>query len=292
MVITLFLLTACTAASGDDAGPGAESIDYPSGAGELVFSIGTEGGFVPVEFNLTRLPELALYGDGRLITQGPQIMIYPGPALPNVLVRKVSPEGVRAIVEEAAAAGLTGGNREFREAANFVTDMPDTVFTLVTGGSAHRTSIYGFGSGEELKRIPRSDADSIRALHRLRDRLTGPEASLPEGSIGPEESYVPTQMRIFVGDSAPAEEGLEQPPLAWPLAQPLAAFGTPVAPGNYRCGSVSGDDLAKVLESARSANQLTPWESEGRRFGLSFRPLLPDESGCPERVFPEEPPVS
>jgi hypothetical protein len=290
MVVTLILLAGCSAASGEG-GPDAGPVDYPTGAGDLVFSIATEGGFVPVEFNLTRLPELALYGDGRLFTQGPQIMIYPGPALPNILVRQVSPEGVRAIVEEAAAAGLTGEDREFRQAANFVTDLPDTVFTLVTGGSAHRTSVYGFGSGEDLKRIPRSDAGAMRDLHRLRDRLTDLETWLPDGSIGPEEPYVPTEMRIFVGDAPAAEEGLEQPPVAWPLAQPLAGFGTPVAPGNYRCGTVSGDDLTRVLEAARSANQLTPWESEGRRFGLSFRPLLPDEAGCPEQVFPEAPPA-
>ena len=28
------------------------------------------------------------------------------------------------------------------------------------------------------------------------------------------------------------------------------------------------------------ANQLTPWTSDGSQYGLLFRPLLPDESGC------------
>jgi hypothetical protein len=35
-----------------------------------------------------------------------------------------------------------------------------------------------------------------------------------------------------------------------------------------------------VLPLAQSANQLTPWRSDGAKFAILFRPLLPDESGC------------
>lgn len=274
------LLGACTADSGEDST--VDDVGYPSGSDELVLRISTEGGFVPVEVNLTRLPELSLYGDGRLITQGPQILIYPGPALPNLLVRQVDPEALREIVRQAADAGLTGPDRRFDAAAGRIADLPDTVFTLVTEQGAHSTSIYGFGSGEELTGIPDRDAEAIRALRRLRDRLTDLEPWLPDGSVGPEEPFVPRSMRIFATTPVPApEEGLEQQPVPWPLAQPLAEFGAPVPPEGYRCGTVEGEELATVLELAGRANQLTPWESEGVRYALSFRPLLPDESGCP-----------
>jgi len=278
----LMALVLVSCAPGTDAGPGGGDLEYPTGPDELVLRISIEGGFVPVEHNLTRLPDLSLYGDGRLITQGPQIMIYPGPALPNLLVRNVTAEGVGEIVREAAGAGLTGPDRRFDSAARRIADLPDTVFTLVTAGGTHTTSVYGLGSGEELRGIPREQADAIRELHRLRERLTGLESWLPEGSVGPEESFEPRSMRIFSSTPPPpSEEGLEQQPIAWPLAQPLAEFGEPVQPEGFRCGTVEGEDLAAVLQVASQANQLTPWESAGAQYALSWRPLLPDESGCP-----------
>lgn len=273
------LLASCSAASGGDAsGP----VRYPKGAKDLVLQIGTEGGFVPVEFNLTRLPDLALYGDGRLITPGPQILIYPGPALPNLLVRRLTPEAVAAVVEEATLAGLTGPDRNFQAAENLVSDQQETVFTLVTRKGRHTSRVHGLGTAEELKGAG-SEASSIRVLRDLRDRLTNLEAWLPRGSLGPEEPYTPTEMRIFSSTPPPPPpEGLHQTPVVWPLPQPLAEFGSPVRPEGYRCGTVREDDLAKLLEAADNANQLTPWESEGVRYSLLFRPLLPDESGCPE----------
>jgi hypothetical protein len=36
-----------------------------------------------------------------------------------------------------------------------------------------------------------------------------------------------------------------------------------------------------VLDAAGSANALTPWvASDGTRWSVTFRPLLPDEGGC------------
>ena len=46
------------------------------------------------------------------------------------------------------------------------------------------------------------------------------------------------------------------------------------------CGTVTGGDLATLLPLLQKANQLTPWASGGRRYALTFRPLLPDETGC------------
>jgi hypothetical protein len=44
---------------------------------------------------------------------------------------------------------------------------------------------------------------------------------------------------------------------------------------------VTGSDWADVLEPvARTADQLTPWTSEARRYAIAFRPLLPDERDC------------
>ena len=47
-----------------------------------------------------------------------------------------------------------------------------------------------------------------------------------------------------------------------------------------RCGAVAADAATTLLPLAEQANQLTPWTSDGERYALWFRPLLPDESGC------------
>lgn len=278
-VVAVLLLGACSNSSKAQ-DPEELEAEYPTDPNALILRIGQEGGFVPVQFNLTRLPALALYGDGRLISQGPQILIFPGPALPNLLVRRVSAEGIKAIVDEAVKAGLTGQDRVYRAAADRVTDLPDTVFTLVTG-SRHQTSVYGFGVGEDLSAGSTEEKTAVTALHKLQDRLTD-LSWLPEGSVGDEEAFDATEMRIFVSEPVRTDPGMEQAPVDWPLARPLAEFGAPTLPEGFRCGTVSGDDLTKVLETAKTANQVTPWGSAGIKYGLSFRPLLPDESGCPE----------
>ena len=44
--------------------------------------------------------------------------------------------------------------------------------------------------------------------------------------------------------------------------------------------TITGTDAAAVLEAAASANMLTPWVSNGSRWQVNFRPLLPDETSC------------
>ncbi len=59
----------------------------------MVLRIEQSGGFVAVQYNLTRMPMLTLYGDGLIVTPGPQIEIYPGPALPALAQQRLTPRG-------------------------------------------------------------------------------------------------------------------------------------------------------------------------------------------------------
>ena len=98
-------------------------------------------------------------------------------------------------------------------------------------------------------------------------------------SIGASEEYTPTEMRVYVRPYMGDVE-LEQQPVEWPLGS-LAAFGEQDPNlADTRCGVVGGEDLATLLPLARSANELTPWTSDGATHGLIFRPLLPDEHTC------------
>jgi hypothetical protein len=101
-----------TSSPGSSAGPGA--IAHPTGADDLVLRMEIGGGLVAPGWILSQLPLVSVYGDGRVITQGPQIEIYPGPALPNLLVSRVSEDGLQQILAAARDAGLVGPDASYR----------------------------------------------------------------------------------------------------------------------------------------------------------------------------------
>jgi hypothetical protein len=274
----LLLLSLIGVACGrlNDSGPGGGAIEHPTGAGDLVLRWEYTGGFVSPDAILARIPAFSLYGDGRIITEGPQIEIYPGPALPNLLVRTVSEDAIQTILAAARNAGLTSGDASYPYPC--VADAADTRFTVVAGGRTSVVTATGLGAGEG----PCQGADvAARAkLFAFWTKLGNLAGWLPDGSIGPEETYTPDAFRIYVRPYAATDPSLRQEPIRWP-GSPLSAVGEPVdLVQGVRCVVVTGSDASRVLEAATAANQLTPWTSGGQDFGLAFRPLLPDESGC------------
>src|SRR5207249_10841518 len=78
---------------------------WARGSNELVLRIAIAGGLLAPGADLANLPVISAFGDGSVITQGPQIMIYPGPALPNLQVQRLSDAGMRRLLDAAAGAG-------------------------------------------------------------------------------------------------------------------------------------------------------------------------------------------
>jgi hypothetical protein len=71
----------------------------------------------------------------------------------------------------------------------------------------------------------------------------------------------------------------KQADIAWPgPALPGAALNPAT---KIYCLALSGADKDRVLAAAQKANARTPWTSGGKQWGITFRPLLPDETrGC------------
>jgi hypothetical protein len=276
--IGLLLLAAALLGPGcgrlNDAGAGGggvapAGIDHPTGAGDLVLRWEYVGGFTSPQITLSRIPSFSLYGDGSLITEGPVAEIYPGPALPNLLVRRLPEDVVQRILAAARRAGLMQGNAAYPNPC--VADAPETRFTVVADG---RTSVVTAGAlGIGAPGCGGSDAEATRRLSTFLEEL----GTLTTGFA--DEPYRPRGLEIFAGRYR-RDPQLKEPAVAWPGSS-LAAAGTPVdvVPG-LRCSLVDARVLPAVLEAAASANQLTPWTSDGRRFSIVFRPLLPDERGC------------
>ncbi|MBI3649109.1 MAG: hypothetical protein HY240_10240 [Actinobacteria bacterium] len=263
----LLTLVACPSSSAD--------ITYPTGADRLVLRIETAGGLVSPGFAEGQIPQFSLFGDGRIITTGAQIEIYPQPALPPVLVRTVDPAGMQEILRAALAAGL-GTDADYRYLG--MADAPTTTFTLAANGQTHTVRVYALG---ELSQRPPGMSDrefgARSALQSFSARMGDLERFLKDGSVTADAPYVPRAMRVFATTYVP-DPNLPEPQTDWPGSTPLGALGE--GQQGARCGVVTGDDLAALMPLAERANQLTPWMSGGTRWSLVFRPLLPDESGC------------
>jgi hypothetical protein len=288
------LVLMLAAASCADAGPGAGNggstgttgpsggtgPTHAGGATEVVLRVATEGGFVPVEVNLAAIPGFTAYGDGTTITTGPQIEIYPGPALPNVIATPLTDAGLDALVRAALDAGLAKDADHIDLEHMAISDMPTTVFTLVVDGTAHVTRVYALGAvSEQPPGMSDDEWTARRELETFAAQLGDLRSWLPAGSVGEDAPYVPSAMRIFVGPYVPDEQ-LSQPEIAWPLGSDLGALGEPTSLADRRCAVLEGADLDAVWPLAQQANTLTPWTSGGTSYSIVFRPLLPDESGC------------
>lgn len=275
-VVSLALVVAACGRLTGDGGSGSGGIVYPTGASDLVLEVETSGGFVMPQYLLTQTPQFALYGDGTAVFTGPQIEIYPSPALPPLLSQRLTESGMQKILEGARDAGL------FVDAAydDFcgVADVGTTTFTLNVEGMRHVVSAYALGF-EGCSDAPEARAKLSAFLGTLTS-LSGLEPELD--TVGPTGPFAFSSVAIFVEPYGPYDDPtLPQQEVAWPLANPLASFGETVSGLDLRCGVVTGADLETLRPMFESTNQLTPWTSDGERWKLGLRPLLPDEIACP-----------
>jgi hypothetical protein len=275
-VALLLLLSACGGRQDDaTAAPSSSTVPGSLDADTVAVRVDQTGGFVPTTVMTGRLPLVSVYGDGRVITEGPVPAIYPGPALPNVQQRRITPEDVGLLVRAALDAGVGSATDLGRPS---VSDMPSTRFTVTTGDRVERLEVYALEMTEDGPNAVLTEAQRA-ARTKLRDLTT--ELRDPPTAAGPSEPYpVPALAAIATAYPERNPPDLPSPPaaVAWPGP---ALPGEPIGPAaDAGCVTVTGDAVRAVLASAEKANAATPWTSGGRTWSLRLRPLLPDESGC------------
>ncbi|WP_034594029.1 hypothetical protein [Hamadaea tsunoensis] len=240
-------------------------------ADQVAIRVAYTGGFVGPGVTLTRLPLLAIYGDGRVFNEGPVPAIYPGPALPNIQISQITPGDVAKLVDRAVAAGV-GKKTDFGRPG--IADATSTRFTVLTANGTQTTEVYALQEAQDngLTADQRAAREKFKGL--LAD-LTDLDATLG----------VHLQPKPYTADGV-AAIGFEynadgqlpqQKEMTWPGP---ALPGAVVGDGPVRCVAVTGADAKAVLDAAAQANQMTPWESGGKRWNVTFRPLLPGEEGC------------
>jgi hypothetical protein len=278
LAIAVLTASACGERNGGGGGGtgGAEPIEHPTGADELILRWEQTGGFVPYEYELRRIPSWSLYGDGTLVVPGPMIEIYPPPAWPALVATSISEDGVQALLQAARAAGLMDGDASYDYPC--ITDMPTTVFTTAAGGTTSVVSAYALDASGSC---PDVDEQARATLAGFQAKLGDLASWLPQGSIGSEVPFDARELRVYAMPYEGDPE-LPQEPIGWPLPTPLSKLGEeiPGAGQGLRCGVVSGGDLDALRPLAEGTNELTPWTSGGAEYRLILRPLLPDEHGC------------
>ena len=281
------LLTACR---GIGTTPSDQPISHPEGDA-LVFRYGYSGGFVPMESIFSNLPSFSLMGDGRVLVQGPQVAIYPGPALPSIQVRTLSESGIQAVLAEIMATGQFETSAQWLGAQRNVADAPNTDFVLHAAGRDVAVTVYALGIWEAGPAAPGSNGAELavhRALTALEERIASLDSWLP-ASAWADAEWLPYQgdaMRLLVRNvdgEAPDPDGLTPQPLDWPTDADPSTFGEPSHFGDAsRCGVVTGAEAAAWYGALSHANQLTRWTSGAHAYAVVARPLLPDEPrSCP-----------
>jgi hypothetical protein len=240
---------------------------------DLVLQVRTGGGFTPMYALVTEMPEISIYGDGRVITTGPLPKSYPGPALPNVQIQHISPADVQVLARRALKAGVGDGTDL---GMPNVVDGPSTRVTVRMGSSTVTTNAHalGLGADEDLTGAQRSARQRLKALVDALGDLPG---TLGKDAVDGPAAYVPARIAVVASEWKPASEGQPSDP-------PAVAWPGPALPGetvaNFTGLHCLVTDAPPVLAAAQGANSRTPWTSAGARWSVQFRLLLPHEVRC------------
>jgi hypothetical protein len=275
----LLLLPVALAACGGSGG----TVTHPTGRADVVLRIETGGGFVPVEYNLTQLPGLTIYGDGTVLVTGPMIEIYPQPAMPNLQKATISQGDIDKILAAAKKAGLFANGVDYGQPS--ITDVGTTTITINADGQTYTSNIYALGMEEVLKggtsyglTVQQAEARAVVSQFTIE---TGDLDTFLKTTLAWAQ-YEFASLAVFSRANDPANpaydtDGVQPNHLDWPLGD-IATTGEAVQPEGYRRVVVTGSDLAQLQPLLGQATQITLWKSADREYYLYFRPLLPDES--------------
>ena len=258
-LLTLTLLSALTIAAcgGDDSGR--VEVD----ANEPLLRITSEGGFVPIEFALNNGPRYTVLGDGRVIYQGPQAAIFPGPIYVQPLVAQMSDSQVNALLAIIDRVGLPDIEDEVDDSATqFVADATTEVASYWDENGEHRYGVYALG----LTETSSDRNDALLELIETLDRFTAQADAEP---------YGPERVRILAGEGF-VDEAVKQV-RNWPTALDISAFDD--SSTGFSCAVFEPSVVAELGDANGGTVFVHP--VTGDENILLVRALHPGEPECP-----------
>ncbi|MFY1636842.1 hypothetical protein ACN27F_26785 [Solwaraspora sp. WMMB335] len=276
----LLLATACAQNAGTDSTEDNAAGGSSLSPDALVLRVDHTGGFSTPAMLATRLPVISVYADGRVITQGPTILVYPGPAMPNLQVQTISADQVDELVKQAIEAGV-GTEQDLGTPP--VADATSTRFTVQTDEGIQQLEVYALGDfGGSESGLTEEQVAAREKLQSFAESLTDLSSAVgtsPEDSEPYVADAIAAVAEPWVGNDEVDES---QPEVAWPGPQlPGESLSETIELG---CVAVTGAELDELREVAVDATTATPWISDGKRWTVVLRPLLPDETGCADLV--------
>ncbi|HEX4982270.1 MAG TPA: hypothetical protein VFV63_11250 [Ilumatobacteraceae bacterium] len=246
---------------------GGDGIEHPTGPDDVVLRIGYEGGFVPVDYAFLNLPILLVTGDGRVIVQGPQIEIYPGPLLPNVQQRTISEAGIQALLRLADEHDLFR-DVTYQDDTN-IADAPYTVVTLSANGDTYEHEAYALGLGGDGTEPDEERARLASFVEQASDIVTAAGAD----TLGPEEPFEAASylIRATVADPSSLDQDIPPTLVDWPADAPVRLADA------AECATVPADSFRDLFASA---TQLTWFVDAGITYQLTVKPQLPGVPAC------------
>jgi hypothetical protein len=226
------------------------------------------------QYTFDSLP-LVTISDGQFIDGMVAVpAIYPGPLWTGLSARPISANGIDAIVVEARKQGLLGTKSDFADQTMAGAALGH--IRLIVDGKTYDLT----GDPDALTRcrcVPESGTSA--AFAAFWQKLSDLDAWLP-AELGSSAPYEPESLAVLAMPPSEPASGIAPSEVAWPLSTPFSTFGTALGNDSYRCGVVSGADLAKLMPVVKAQNQLTRFvDSENVKDVLEVRVLVPGEEG-------------
>ena len=239
---------------------------------EVVWQVDIGGGLVPFAVAANDVPEVTIYGDGRIfVAEELETPPWTVPPPVEVLLGSVPPEQLRAFLDDAAASEVID------ESVNYgtprVADLGGTTVRLRSAAGPAEVSVHGLGY-DARGDLGTSEIEARNTLETLieRSRRLGDRPT----------PWVPD--RVEVTDLPGTHEFGTTPEgtTPWPGPRFVEVFGT-VKPNDTvagsRCAEIAGVHAAEVFSAARVSGM--PFvDDQGAELQVVVRALLPGEVAC------------
>jgi len=228
-------------------------LTHPTGADEVVLSIETGGGFVPVEYAFTNQPTFLLSGDGRLFRQGE---VSEQTRLVPMTVTQLDEAQVQEVLRLADDAGLLGAPPDYTDTSGGpqISDAPTTSVVVTAEGQTWQHDAYALGFDEE---------QAERAA--LGDFIVAVSALVEDLDPALVDDFAPTELAAYV------------------MATDLARDVQPWPADDVSLADIDGCQVIPapgLVDTLAQASLTTMFRQAGAVYSVSAAAVLPGDQPC------------